>query len=328
MKNFKKLVALLLLCTMCISAFASCSETKPNEDAVSETDTEALETEAETEPVEVVDTEKKKERPFETLYDFEEGEKPLDKLVVDGGLCSVFQKVAVIGDSLSAGQFEQDPNDTTGRYPDTYPYAWGAYMARDCGFEMYNFSRGGMTVREYVDTWATEQGFWSAKYRAQAYFIALGHNDMWSGRPVGTMDDINHKDYTKNAQSYIGDYAQIIQHYKQISPDAFFFLIVEPRSSAVETNKYRNDQRDALYAIAEEFKQCYVIDLQQYAPAFDASFRKQFFLREHMNPMGYRYFAQIIESYVDYYIRKDPAAFYEIGFMNTGFYSLGDKATK
>ena len=71
MKNFKKLVALLLLCTMCISVFASCSETKTNEESASVTETEALETEAETEPVEV---EKKKERPFETLYDFEEGE--------------------------------------------------------------------------------------------------------------------------------------------------------------------------------------------------------------------------------------------------------------
>ena len=323
MKNFKKIIAIVLLCAMSITALASCSEPEKKDDVVSGTDSETVESTADTEAVEI-----KKESPFESYYDFEEGEEPLDRLVVDGGLCTLFQTVAVSGDSLAAGQFEQDPNDTSGTYPDTYPYAWGAYMARDCGFTVHNFARGGLTAREYVETWANNKGFWSGKYRAQAYIIALGYNDYWLNQPVGTLDDINHKDYTKNADSFVGDYAQIIQHYKEISPDAFFFLVTKPRHTEVETNKYRLDQREAILAMAEEFEQCYVIDLHEYAPVYDADFQAKFFLRNHMNPMGYRFTAQMIESYIDYYIRKDPAAFYEVGFMNTGFYTLGDKAKK
>ena len=34
------------------------------------------------------------------------GEKPLDRIVTDGGFCSIFRRIACIGDSLSSGEFE------------------------------------------------------------------------------------------------------------------------------------------------------------------------------------------------------------------------------
>ena len=37
---------------------------------------------------------------------FEENEKPLDRIVTDGGFCAIFRKIACIGDSLSSGEFE------------------------------------------------------------------------------------------------------------------------------------------------------------------------------------------------------------------------------
>ncbi len=329
MKNLKKGISILLLCAMCVSAFASCTETKNNDALTTDgTDTESgvvSETEELKEPESVEKTELA-DWTFETLFSFDKNEQPLDRLVTDGGLCTIFQSVAVIGDSLASGQFEQDPDLDPGPYPDTYPYAWAAYMERDCGFKVHNFSRGGMTAKEYVETWADEQGFWAKNRKAQVYIIALGYNDKWLDQKVGTMDDINFDDYTKNADSFVGDYAQIIQHYKEISPDAFFFLVTKPRHTEVETEQYRIDQRQAILDMAELFEQTYVIDLHEYAPVYDDEFHEQYFLRNHMNPMGYRYTALMIESYIDYYIRKDPAAFYEIGFMDTVYYTLGDKA--
>ncbi len=268
-------------------------------------------------------------RPFETLYTFDETEKPLDFVVHDGGLCTIFQKVAVVGDSLTAGTLEQDPNIPwdADQYPDCEPYSWGAYMARDCGFTVYNFARGGMKAKEYVETWADEKGYWDEKYRAQVYIIALGCNDKYTDQPVGAVSDINFADYTQNEDSFVGDYAQIIQHYKKISPDAFFFLVTEPRMARPAERQARVDaQNDAMRAIADVFKQCYVIDLAAYGPYYDDAFRKRFFLRGHLNPMGYRFTAQMIESYIDYYIRRDPKAFYDVGFMDTVYYTLGDKA--
>ena len=40
------------------------------------------------------------------LYTASENEKPLDRLVTDGGFCGIFRKIACIGDSLSSGEFQ------------------------------------------------------------------------------------------------------------------------------------------------------------------------------------------------------------------------------
>ena len=39
---------------------------------------------------------------------FDENEKPLDRLIDDGGFASIFRTIACIGDSLSSGEFGRD----------------------------------------------------------------------------------------------------------------------------------------------------------------------------------------------------------------------------
>ena len=41
----------------------------------------------------------------------DKNEKPLDNLVFNGGCCSVFKRICIIGDSLSAGEFEAKGED-------------------------------------------------------------------------------------------------------------------------------------------------------------------------------------------------------------------------
>ena len=44
---------------------------------------------------------------IETLYRFDDQtEKPLERLLPDGGFCGIFRTIACIGDSLSSGEFE------------------------------------------------------------------------------------------------------------------------------------------------------------------------------------------------------------------------------
>ncbi len=337
MKNFKKGISIFLLCAMCVSTFASCSPTEEGDDAATTTD--AAETQATEDTTAAASKAKAKEASteaqtaiealnFENLYSFDENEQPLDRIVTDGGLCTIFQSVAVVGDSFSSGTLEPDPS-MQGAWPDSSSYAWIAYMARDCGFKFYNFSRGGLTAREYLASYARQNDCWNEKYKAQVYIIALGCNDMYSDREVGTLDDIN-EDYTKNPKTFVGDYAQIIQRYKEISPDAFFFLVTQPDQTHLDgkTMDRLRQQNEVIRQMADYFEQAYVIDLYEYAPQYSGEFRERFFLNSHMNPMGYRYTALMMESYIDYYIRKDPAAFYEVGFMDTVYYTLGDKAKK
>jgi hypothetical protein len=123
---------------------------------------------------------------------FRKDEKPLERLVESYSYTSVFRKMAFVGDSLSSGEFQlRDPQGKS-RYHDMFEYSWGQYIARANGLLAYNFSKGGMTAQEYVDTFAAERGYWDKDKAAQAYVIALGVNDIYNKHmPVGTIEDID-----------------------------------------------------------------------------------------------------------------------------------------
>ena len=72
-----------------------------------------------------------------------------------------------------------------------------------------------------------------------------------------------------------------------------------------------------MYALIEHFDNSYVIDLYKYGPVFDEEFKKKYFLHGHMNPMGYIFIANLIDSYIDYIIRTNPDDFKNVGFIGT-----------
>lgn len=251
-----------------------------------------------------------------------DGELPLQNLVTDGGFCGIFRTVACVGDSLSSGEFEATNPDGTTSFNDFYDYSWGQYMARMGGFKCINMSRGGMTVKEYIESFAQEQGFYSPDLKAQAYIIALGVNDFFYRPPFiekGSVADICKDDYTKNAETFIGYYGQIIQRYKELQPDAKFFLVTPPFASDSDADGEEKAVRlhSAILELAEFFDNCYVIDLFKYGPDYNEEFRKSFCLGGHLNPMGYVLFAKIITSYIDWIIRQSPADFKQVAFIGT-----------
>lgn len=265
-----------------------------------------------------------------------ESEKPLDRIVTDGGFSAIFRTIACIGDSLSSGEFESvnpdvtkgyddifdhtwiNPDGTKG-YHDSFDYSWGQFIARDTGAKVYNFSRGGMTAKEYVEDFADKMGFWDKDKLAQAYIIALGVNDvMHWGFEVGTANDVCLDDPSKNATTFAGYYARIIQKIKELQPRAKFFLVTMPRHGN-EGDEKRGAVRDLLDDFTRLFGNTYLIDLYTYAPVNDAEFEKKFRLG-HMTPTGYVLTAKMIESYIDYIIRKNPDDFSQVGFIGTDLY--------
>ena len=115
-----------------------------------------------------------------------EGEKPLDRIVDDGGLTAIFRTIACIGDSLSSGEFESTKADGTKGYHDYYDYSWGQYIGRMVGAKVYNFSKGGMTAKNYMEEFADRRGLWAEEKAAQAYILALGVNDLHKSRNFTT----------------------------------------------------------------------------------------------------------------------------------------------
>ena len=109
-------------------------------------------------------------------------ERPLDNIVDDGGFSAIFRRIACVGDSLSSGEFEQVDAEGKKSYHDMYEYSWGQFIGRMIGAEVFNFSRGGMTAKWYLDSFAEENGYWGEDKKCQAYIIALGVNDLLGQR--------------------------------------------------------------------------------------------------------------------------------------------------
>lgn len=252
-------------------------------------------------------------------------EKPLDCIVTNGGFCGIFRKIACIGDSLSSGEFESCENDVVG-WRDYYDYSWGQFIARDTNSTVYNFSRGGMTAKEYCESFATENDFWNVEKRCRAYIIALGVNDIYQilkgELRFGSIEDIDRNNCENNADTFVGWYAKIIQRYQKIQPKAKFFLMTMPNDKRCDEEREMYKRHNALmYQLVEFFDNCYVLDLHKYGPEYNEEFQNHFYLGGHLNAAGYRLTALMVESYIDYIIRHNTEDFKQIGFVGTPFYN-------
>lgn len=245
---------------------------------------------------------------------FNENEKPLDRLVDGYSNTSIFRTIAFVGDSLSSGEFESRDEEGNPGYHDLFEYSWGQYIARKNGLTAYNFSRGGMSTKEYVESFAGKMGFWGTDKACQAYVIALGVNDIYNmNMEIGSIDDI-----ATDKPTFVRYYAEIVKRYKKISPDAKFFFVTFPNTNTPHRDDKTLGMIDALYSMAEYFDNSYVIDLYHYGPVHDERFKEKFYLYYHMNPSGYVLTARIIDSYIDYIIRHNPDDFRTAALIGTG----------
>lgn len=249
---------------------------------------------------------------------YRKNEKPLERLVEGYSFTSVFRKIAFIGDSLSSGEFEAVDSQGETSYHDMFEYSWGQYIARKNGLTAYNFSKGGMTAKWYLESFADENGLWDKEKACQAYVIALGVNDVYNqDSQIGSVDDINVNDYRANKPTFAGYYAQIISRYKEISPDAKFFFVTFPNESNENIKAKTQGVVKLLYDMAEIFDNSYVIDLCEYGPVYDEKFKSHYFLHGHMTPTGYILTAKLVDSYIDYIVRHNPSDFKNVAFINT-----------
>ena len=83
--------------------------------------------------------------------------EPLFQKPYGGGNCAVFRRVACVGDSLSSGEIEVVRGEER-HYIDLFDYSWGQFLGRITGAKVYNFSRGGMTAKEFIEGWGENNG--------------------------------------------------------------------------------------------------------------------------------------------------------------------------
>ena len=246
-------------------------------------------------------------------------EKPLDRLADGYSRTSIFRTIAFIGDSLSSGEFETRDSEGKAHYHDLYDYSWGQFIARKNGLKAYNFSKGGMTAKVYMESFAESRGFWDKDKACQAYVIALGVNDLYNKKwEIGSIEDIDPSDWHSNKETFAGYYGAIVSRYKEISPEAKFFFVTFPRDGREDRAEITHAMIDLLYKMTDIFENSYVIDLYKYGPLYGKEFGERFFLHGHMTPDGYLFTAELVDSYIDYIIRHNPKDFKQVGFINSG----------
>ena len=83
------------------------------------------------------------------------------------GLCGIFRTIGCVGDSLSSGEFESLDANGNKTYHDMFEYSWGQYLARMAKADRAQFLRGGMTAKEYCESFAGANGYWSPIWPAR-----------------------------------------------------------------------------------------------------------------------------------------------------------------
>lgn len=252
------------------------------------------------------------------------GDNPIATISQTPGYCGIIHSWGFIGDSLGSGEHEYHKADGSKGYADLYDYSWGQRICAATGTKGDNYSQGGETARGWISHFWDEPHNRNLNISAkttpkQAYIIALGVNDSNKKRNIevgNTETDINMDDYTKNADTFAGCYAGIIQRVKTVSPDAKFFVVTRPQQEDT-----KEEYNEVIRKMATIFSNVYVIDLYKYAPSYrkDGELHDRFFMGGHMNATGYEYTAWMLMTYIDWIIRHNWKDFEQVAFIGTSY---------
>lgn len=250
------------------------------------------------------------------IYEIDPNEKPLDNIKETCGFASLLRKVGVIGDSLSSGEFESTDYKGNIVYNDMYEYSWPSILSRLTGAEYLNFSRGGMTFKEFYESWADKNNFW---VKCPTYIIFLGNNDLFVyNQEVGSAEDINLDEPEKNKDTYFGYMGKVISKLKSLEKDARIFL------TSLQIDEMSEERTKKVKYVEEEMKKVvklysftYLIDFTEFLFKYDEEARNKIAMGFHPSPLGYYSLALAFGNYIDYIIRANPDDFRKIAFVGT-----------
>lgn len=255
---------------------------------------------------------------------FERDETPLETIIKDGGFTKIFERMGVVGDSLSSGS-PGLPDGGGEIVPGSFMwYSWLQYAARYCGNTAYNFSMGGLSAhslrfgqsntdvaRIYADLIGDDK-------KCQCYFIALGHNDYsYAGQHseyvIGTTADIDFSNKGNNADSYIGNIAWVIQTIQEVQPRAKIFILTMKHPQFADFNTALKLLPD-LFNVVGELTKVFCLEMDVYAPTIQSSWE---YSDGHGNAMGYLNYSWQVTSYVDWVIRHNRSDFKYVQLTET-----------
>lgn len=173
-------------------------------------------------------------------------DKPWSKVKIDEPVTppylSLFEKVAVIGDSYASGEIYD--KDGRNQHGDQYNHSWLAILSRKYGFSYYNYSKGGQTAYGWMHETTRSHGeFTTDNKHYDLYFLNLGIND----------HDRNPADYAgvkadiaNGTNSFYGEYGRIIEAVKAKDSKAVIAIATITTDSGDAKHKAYDDVIRAL----------------------------------------------------------------------------------
>lgn len=231
---------------------------------------------------------------------------PSTNKVSEYGL-QMFEKIGVIGDSISVG-WAKDKNGNNSRR--NTGISWVQQMARRLGCTAYNLGASGVDPIEWFQTNYEFYEYCYPQYNSvgfcDLYIIGLGLNL----GTLGTISDINENDYTQNAATFYGQYARIIQMINDEHPNAIVMCLTEPTAAISSYDQAVRDICALNYINAE------LVDLEN--DYFDL-FNTPEILAEHQpdnlhfTPYGYSLISDAMINALNDYISTHTSKFKYVG---------------
>lgn len=243
-----------------------------------------------------------------------EQNNPLANLGKTNVLTSIFDKYGIIGDSLSSGAQDTENGSNAVDMP---KFSWATFLEKATGCETVRLSKGGLQLKN----WHT---IMEAKARLEenkcpAYIIMIGHNDTTS--PAGSISDVDLANLSNSSDTtQFGMYGRLIGTLRDISPNCRIFCVTYP---IYYVENYGTN--DIARTLPKHIDNCYCVDLwandENRKTETNTSFAvpNPYFSKLHGTVLGYKHWADIINSCIDYIIRQNLSDFADIGYINTDY---------
>lgn len=227
----------------------------------------------------------------EQIYDLheqiKEGSKPITYSCI-----SMIETMGVCGDSYTAGMVAlENPI----REIENTSLSWGKVLGRKYGIDVSVYAKGGMTAKTYLTDERCLPKLLSESAK-QLYTISLGHNDAYLETTVGDIATLTGS-YADYPDTFIGNYAKIIEQIKEHAQKAMIILLRQTRPYALLNNGA--ELNEAISALGEHY------ELPVFDPELDPYLSSQTWLdtmvRRHPVFPGYAGMAEAFARQFSYY---------------------------
>lgn len=195
----------------------------------------------------------------------------------------MFRNIGIIGDSLSSGEIAYS-NETGNYYVDRFDSSWLSIIGRNNGVNVLHYSQGGMTAKAWLENAGDKKANLLADESKNAYFIALGTNDISESYPLGNVSD------ALSTNSFVGYLKNIINVVHTKAPNAVVFL-VSTYNNSVNGISYSN----MISEIANLYDYCFFVDFVNHTD-ISTSTGGVWSNLGHFTSIGYVKVAKIIEK--------------------------------